>query len=831
MTTQYQVLARKYRPKSFHELLGQTHVSTALANAIDTGRLHHAYLFTGTRGVGKTTIARILAKCLNCETGMTSQPCGACETCQAIDAGRFLDLIEIDAASRTKVEDTRDLLENVPYAPVQGRYKVYLIDEVHMLSTHSFNALLKTLEEPPEHVKFIFATTDPQKLPITIISRCLQFVLRPLPQTLLAEHLAAVLDKEGVQYHPSALWQLAHSARGSVRDALSLTDQAIAFGGGQIGDETVGQMLGLIDGADVLGLIADIYHDDRAAVGATIEALRAKMVDAALILDALTERLHQMALVQILPDVPLDMNDEDKKRLVALSAMIPAEVLQLYYEIVGKSKESLKFANTPMQGLEMAILRLLAFRPLAVGQMAEGLSFGQTAGSGGTHTVSADVAMSNDPSGQKTPPSPETPTMSVPSQPSNDGLDGANETPVAASSSALDEKVDSINANNAEHLTDNDKEAVWSNKESFEQKAPESSAIYIDIKSSTESDVKNSAQDSTEPESAYIKEQASLRVDITEDDPKTHATTGYVKESDVEDKPEEGQVVAEPLVAKADVADVGLFDTEVSSLRNASKTEANAAHAPSELAVSPAKTGGFDETVSSQGDVQGAGQRQGSVHDTGVYVNAQIDVHADRPETGHNTNEPARTNHITGGTASQPSNQSVNQSQSINQTTSQPVSHTQNLPAMPVHQMLAPPVCVLEGAWDDDKWDFWTHGAYAKGLLSADEFALVQNALIEGDIQGKARLKVSDVQYQIELSFKHLKEKIKSDLGTELSLDETPIDMHATPQRRQEARQEMALFSAKKALADSPVMQRLAAARVLAGVDRVSSLSQARLLL
>ena len=219
MTEQYQVLARKYRPKDFSELLGQTHVSQALANAIDTGRLHHAYLFTGTRGVGKTTIARILAKCLNCETGITSTPCGVCDTCQSIDAGRFLDLIEIDAASRTKVEDTRDLLENVPYAPVQGRYKVYLIDEVHMLSTHSFNALLKTLEEPPEHVKFIFATTDPQKLPITIISRCLQFVLRPMPQALLAEHLAKVLSQD---YEPRFHHQSSTATRVRLQSSRAL---------------------------------------------------------------------------------------------------------------------------------------------------------------------------------------------------------------------------------------------------------------------------------------------------------------------------------------------------------------------------------------------------------------------------------------------------------------------------------------------------------------------------------------------------------------------------------------------------------------------------------
>ncbi|PNP98862.1 DNA polymerase III subunit gamma/tau [Moraxella sp. RCAD0137] len=369
MTEQYQVLARKYRPKDFSELLGQAHVSQALANAIDTGRLHHAYLFTGTRGVGKTTIARILAKCLNCETGITSTPCGVCDTCQSIDAGRFLDLIEIDAASRTKVEDTRDLLENVPYAPVQGRYKVYLIDEVHMLSTHSFNALLKTLEEPPEHVKFIFATTDPQKLPITIISRCLQFVLRPMPQALLAEHLAKVLSQESVAYSESALWQLASAAKGSVRDALSLTDQAIAFGGGAIQADTVNEMLGLVNSTDVLALIAAIYQDDKSAVSTQIALMREKMVDAASVFDELIDRIHQMALLQILPQTPLDMSEAEQTALLELSKLISGDVLQLYYEILIKSRDGIRLASTPMQALEMGILRLLAFRPLAVDEV------------------------------------------------------------------------------------------------------------------------------------------------------------------------------------------------------------------------------------------------------------------------------------------------------------------------------------------------------------------------------------------------------------------------------------------------------------------------------
>lgn len=369
MSQQYQVLARKYRPKNFHELIGQTHVSQALINAIDYNRLHHAYLFTGTRGVGKTTIARILAKCLNCDLGVTSTPCGVCANCVAIDQGRFIDLIEIDAASRTKVEDTRELLDNVPYAPSQGRYKVYLIDEVHMLSTHSFNALLKTLEEPPEHVKFLLATTDPQKLPITIISRCLQFVLRPLAQTLLSEHLANILTQEHVQFTQPALWQLASAAKGSVRDALSLTDQAIAFGQGALDDVTVNAMLGLIDAADLVRLITDIYNHDKSAVAAHIEQMRAQMVDASSMFDGLAELLHQLALTQLLPEVALNVNEAQAQTINTLAQHISPDVLQLYYEIVVQAREGIKLASTPMQALEMCILRLLAFRPLPIGEI------------------------------------------------------------------------------------------------------------------------------------------------------------------------------------------------------------------------------------------------------------------------------------------------------------------------------------------------------------------------------------------------------------------------------------------------------------------------------
>ena len=344
-------------------------MSKALINAIHNQRLHHAYLFTGTRGVGKTTIARILAKCLNCETGVTSEPCGVCGVCQSIDSGRFIDLIEIDAASRTKVEDTRELLDNVPYAPTQGRYKVYLIDEVHMLSTHSFNALLKTLEEPPAHVKFLLATTDPQKLPITIISRCLQFVLRPLTPVALAPYLGTILNKEQISYEPDALWQLSSSAKGSVRDALSLTDQAIAFGNGNVTDEVIRQMLGLIDQADVIAILANIYEQNTQQLTQSIQLLREQVVDAKAVFDRLAETLHQLAILQALPNFDLQLNRQQSEQLQQLAQQLPAELLQLYYDIVVKSRENLALANTPMQALEMCLLRLMAFKPLHLNQI------------------------------------------------------------------------------------------------------------------------------------------------------------------------------------------------------------------------------------------------------------------------------------------------------------------------------------------------------------------------------------------------------------------------------------------------------------------------------
>lgn len=361
----YQVLARKYRPRNFNELVGQNHVSRALTSALERGRLHHAYLFTGTRGVGKTTIARILAKCLNCETGVTSTPCETCTTCKAVNEGRFIDLIEIDAASRTKVEDTRELLDNVPYAPTQGRYKVYLIDEVHMLSTHSFNALLKTLEEPPAHVKFLFATTDPQKLPITVISRCLQFTLRPLVIDEITAHLTQILATEQIQAEADALWQIAEAAQGSLRDALSLTDQAIAYGQGAVHHQDVKEMLGLIDRSLIYDLILAIHQDQAATVSQLLLQFRQQALDVALVLDQLISTLHELALMQYLPDLSLKYSSEINQKIKQLAGLISAQDLQLYYQIACKGRADLQIAVTQEQGFEMTVLRLMAFRPLA----------------------------------------------------------------------------------------------------------------------------------------------------------------------------------------------------------------------------------------------------------------------------------------------------------------------------------------------------------------------------------------------------------------------------------------------------------------------------------
>ena len=363
----YQVLARKWRPKIFSALVGQEHVVQALVNGLDNDRLHHAFLFTGTRGVGKTTIARIFSKALNCVTGVSSEPCGTCDVCREVDEGRFVDLIEVDAASRTKVDDTRDLLDNVQYAPSRGRYKVYLIDEVHMLSTHSFNALLKTLEEPPPHVKFLLATTDPQKLPVTVLSRCLQFNLRRLAPEQIESYLAKVLEAEGVAFEAEALRGLALAADGSMRDALSLLDQALAYGAGRLVLDEVNNMLGTVDRSQLDAVARALAAADADALWQAAQELISFGPDYGAVLRDLAALFHRVAVAQMVPDARFDTGDE---ALVAELAAMNAEDVQLVYEIAVQGRAALDIAPDARSGFEMTLLRMLAFRPDVAGPTA-----------------------------------------------------------------------------------------------------------------------------------------------------------------------------------------------------------------------------------------------------------------------------------------------------------------------------------------------------------------------------------------------------------------------------------------------------------------------------
>jgi len=357
----YQALARKWRPRNFDEVVGQEHVIKALTHALEFDRTHHAYLFAGTRGVGKTTIARILAKALNCESRKGFNPCGECTRCRELDAGRFVDLIEVDAASRTKVEDTRDLLENVPYAPSQGRYKVYLIDEVHMLSGHSFNALLKTLEEPPPHIKFLLATTDPQKIPVTVLSRCLQFNLKHLSVEQIRTQIEHILHEENIAFEANAVRALSRAAQGSMRDGLSLLDQAIAHGGGQLREGQVSEMLGTVARKPVFDLLTAIAANDAEALLQHTEALAEHTPNFADALQQMLNILHHAAVAQWAPEIL--KRDEDAEQIATLAKRLSSEELQLFYQIALLGQRDLPLASDPHNGFEMTLLRMLAFRP------------------------------------------------------------------------------------------------------------------------------------------------------------------------------------------------------------------------------------------------------------------------------------------------------------------------------------------------------------------------------------------------------------------------------------------------------------------------------------
>lgn len=362
----YQVLARKWRPGRFEDLVGQEHVVRALVNGLDNDRLHHAFLFTGTRGVGKTTIARILAKSLNCEKGVSSRPCGECASCQEVEQGRFVDLIEVDAASRTKVDDTRELLDNVQYAPTRGRYKVYLIDEVHMLSGHSFNALLKTLEEPPPHVKFLLATTDPQKLPVTVLSRCLQFNLKHLQPEQIEGQLNKILTAEGIEFEPAALTLLARSADGSMRDALSLLDQAIAFTAGGVVEASVREMLGTIDETSIRQVLESLATGDAAGLIGAVSDVAERSLDYGAVLEELLIHLYRIAMAQVDAALVESFYDDQRAEALEFAGRISPEDVQLYYQIGLKGRQDMTLAPDPRMGLEMVLLRMLAFRPGAV---------------------------------------------------------------------------------------------------------------------------------------------------------------------------------------------------------------------------------------------------------------------------------------------------------------------------------------------------------------------------------------------------------------------------------------------------------------------------------
>ncbi|UZA55350.1 DNA polymerase III subunit gamma/tau [Moraxella bovis] len=754
--SEYQVLARKYRPKNFSELLGQTHVSQALSHAIDTGRLHHAYLFTGTRGVGKTTIARILAKCLNCETGITSTPCGVCDTCVSVDNGRFIDLIEIDAASRTKVEDTRDLLENVPYAPTQGRYKVYLIDEVHMLSTHSFNALLKTLEEPPQHVKFILATTDPQKLPITIVSRCLQFVLRPMSQELLHAHLAKILHAENIAHDDTALWQLAQSAKGSVRDALSLTDQAIAFGGGQVGADTVMEMLGLVDSLDVLDLVRDIYHDDRSGVARHIARMREQMVDATALLDRLVDSFHAMALVQILPDMPLDMNDEQKQAFYHLAHTLPADVIQLYYEISVKARDSVRLASTPMQALEMGILRLLAFRPLA-----------------------GDEVIYQEPKAILNQQIDNCVNQSLNDESLNDeSLNDESLNDESLNDESLNDESLNDESLNDESLNDESLNDESLNDESLNDESLNDESLNDESLNDESLNDESLNDESLNDESLAISQNTEIIENHYQEIGNQEIGNQEIGNQEIGNQEIGNQEIGNQEIGNQEIGNQEIGNQEIGNQEIGNQEIGNQEIGNQEI--------GNQEIGNQEIGNQEIGNQEIGNQEIG---NQEIG----NQEIGN-----------------QEIGKAVNNSQSIND-----IKPSGQITKEQLNNELMPQQVALAGEWTPEKWDYWVAVARREHKLDADELAMVSHAMMAGQIDGDCQLYVPEHNKQIFSSFKSFAKKFGQDFANGRLCDEMPLLSQsefahlATPVQKQKQRDEQVLAIASNQLLNSPVLQSL----------------------
>ncbi|MFZ2553425.1 DNA polymerase III subunit gamma/tau [Psychrobacter urativorans] len=786
MTQQYQVLARKYRPKNFHELIGQTHVSQALINAIDYNRLHHAYLFTGTRGVGKTTIARILSKCLNCDTGVTSTPCGVCDNCVAIDQGRFIDLIEIDAASRTKVEDTRELLDNVPYAPSQGRYKVYLIDEVHMLSTHSFNALLKTLEEPPEHVKFLLATTDPQKLPITIISRCLQFVLRPLPQTLLSEHLANLLTLEHVDYTQPALWQLASAAKGSVRDALSLTDQAIAFGKGALDDVTVNEMLGLIDAADLVRLITDIYNHDKSAVAAHIEQMRAQMVDASSMFDGLAELLHQLALTQLLPEVALNVNEAQAETINTLAQHISPDVLQLYYEIVVQAREGIKLASTPMQALEMCILRLLAFRPLPVDEIVA-YQANQDSRAINNNVVNGDA---------------------------NNAMVTNNATATISTSEQVN-SISELQVYDIDHQTIDYQNPDYQN---IDYQNPDTSIVDASVVDNIVSDY------SVVDDYQHSAINEALAADNT-----NNLTSLPLEEANVlkDSYADEGSYflaenAAEPLQQSTANVNETAVDTFTDTAINNRPSTAELNHSMPDIDSGASNSLALEPAVQSEPIIEPSAVTKPELVTELDLVTESIPVA--KPVLASTTsglaaateavvenksfiNTEAVTNPELGANA---------EADSKLTNTSVELSPQDSHGAVSINDPRTLLRCApqsLTGEWNAEKWDYWLQSAREQNSLAEDERALARQGMMTGLCNGKSTFITTVDSKHLQATFEQLAAKLRqqfSQADISLRIDNSLNEVKdKTPESRQQLRLEQASLAAQELLLQSPVMQHL----------------------